>query len=304
MANWPLPASNADLRLGIEPQVTEQLSNYLERIGCKALPAADPDGLNQLQLAHRMAIPFENFDVMLGRRIAIDSDTVFDKLVCRERGGYCFEQNRLFSDMLSELGMPNRPLLARVMLGSTEGILPARSHVCLLVNLGGEHWIADAGFGGSYVPPLPLKDGAQCSTGDGAMHRLRHVGVLGALVGEWVLERRGAHESTDGRAQSHLDWQKQYVFDLAEVAPADLEQGSHWAATVPGGRFSTVHVASRALADGFITLSDTDLKIYQHGQAEMRALPDRDAYLRALNDVLRIPLSLDEVAALTLFKQD
>ncbi|MXP26838.1 arylamine N-acetyltransferase [Altererythrobacter indicus] len=281
----------------------ERLSDYLERIGCKALPEANPAGLAQLQLDHRLAIPFENFDVMLGRRISIDSDAVFDKLVYRGRGGYCFEQNRLFSDMLSAIGLPNRPLLARVMLGSIDGTLPARSHVCLLVNLGGEHWIADAGFGGSYVPPLPLKDGAQCSTGDGAMHRLRHVGVLGTLVGEWVLERRGPHESTDGRTQSHLDWQKQYVFDLAEVAPADLEQGSHWAATVPGGRFSTVHVASRALADGFITLSDKDLKIYRNGQSEKRSLSDREAYQRALNDVLRIPLSPDEVAALALFEQ-
>ena len=136
------------------------------------------------------------------------------------------------------------------------------------------------------------------------MHRLRCVGVIGDLGGEWLLERRGTHESTDGRAQIYPDWQKQYIFDLAEVAPADLEQGSHWAATVPGGRFSTVHVASRALADGFITLSDQDLKIYQNGQSETRALPDCAAYLRALNDVLRIPLSLDEVAALTLFKRD
>ncbi|WP_438452424.1 arylamine N-acetyltransferase, partial [Listeria monocytogenes] len=71
------------------------LTAYLARIDLPETPVADVDGLAALQRAHRLAIPFENLDVKLGRGVAIDSASVFDKLVTRRRGGYCFEQNRL-----------------------------------------------------------------------------------------------------------------------------------------------------------------------------------------------------------------
>lgn len=81
------------------------LERYLDRIGLAEAPAPDAKGLAALQLAHRCSIGFENLDVRLGRNIRIDSASVFDKLVVRGRGGYCFEQNRLYSDMLRQLGI-------------------------------------------------------------------------------------------------------------------------------------------------------------------------------------------------------
>ena len=125
-----------------------RLAAYLERVGLAEAPPADAVGLQGLQHAHRMAIPFENVDVRLGREIRIDSEGVFDKLVVRRRGGYCFEQNRLFADVLAELGLPSRPLLARARLGPQSAEHPPRTHVLLLVEFGGEPWIADVGFGG------------------------------------------------------------------------------------------------------------------------------------------------------------
>lgn len=80
------------------------VQTYLQRIGLEATPAADADGVARLQLAHRQAIAFENLDIRLGRTILVDSASVFHKLVARGRGGYCFEQNRLFADVLTALG--------------------------------------------------------------------------------------------------------------------------------------------------------------------------------------------------------
>lgn len=144
-----------------------ELERYLSRIGLAQAPAADVEGLAALQLAHRRSIGFENLDIHLGRGIRIDSSSAFDKLVVRGRGGYCFEQNRLYSDMLALLGVENRPLLARVRLGLPEGVNPPRTHVLLLVGMDGGQWIADAGFGGSLVPPLALEDGVETATADG-----------------------------------------------------------------------------------------------------------------------------------------
>lgn len=277
------------------------LDRYLARIGMENRPEATPEGLAVLQAAHRQAIGFENLDIPLGRGIRIDGASVFDKLVAKERGGYCFEQNRLYADALTALGIANRPLLARVRLGNPMGITPPRTHVLLLVELDGRQWIADAGFGGSFVPPLPLEDGAEATTADGAGHRLRKTGIAGSLVGEWLLERAGPASATDGRSAPHGDWQPQYTFDLGEVAPDDLEQGNHWTSTRPDTRFTTLRVASIALPEGFAALTDRQMTVYSGGTSETRTIADAADYARTLREVFRIALAEEDAARLGLF---
>jgi N-hydroxyarylamine O-acetyltransferase len=275
------------------------LTAYLKRLGLAEAPSADAAGLAAVQRAHRLAIPFENLDIPLGRGVRIDSGSVFDKLVTRRRGGYCFEQNRLFADMLAALGLASRPLLARVRLGADGDVHPPRTHVLLLAEVSGAPWIADAGFGGSYVPPLPLHDKAETVTPDGARHRLRR--LEGGLAGEWLLERAGPPAATDGRGQPHGDWQPQYSFDLAHVAHDDLEQANHWTSTRPDTRFTTLHIASLALEDGFAALTDRRLSITRGGASETRELGDAAAWRGALGETFAIALAEDQVAALPLW---
>lgn len=277
------------------------ISRYLARIGLASAPPPSSAGLAAVQAAHRLAIGFENLDIRLGRSIAIDARSVFDKLVLRGRGGYCFEQNRLFSDALAAIGIANRPLLARVRLMAAPGATPPRTHVCLLALIEGEPWLADAGFGGSNLPPLALVDGAEATTPDGARHRLSRVGPGGTLDGEWRLERAGPHTATDGRAADHLNWQPQYTFDLAQVAPEDLEQANHWTSTRAGTRFTTLHVASIPLVDGFAALSERDLTITRNGRVETRTICSPVEYAATLRDLFRIALSDEDAARLPLF---
>lgn len=274
---------------------------YLARIGFSQRPEPTPGALVALQAAHRQAIGFENLDIALGRPIRIDSETVFGKLVTRGRGGYCFEQNRLFADALSAFGMANRTLLARVRLGLPHDVTPPRTHTLLLVEVEGVSWIADAGFGGSYVPPLRMVDGAQGVTADGARHRLRRTGERGELAGEWLLERAGPAGATDGRTAPHSDWQAQYTFDLSEVAPDDLEQANHWTSTRPATRFTTLHVASIVLPDGFAALTDRQMTVHRAGQGRTRTIADAQDYARTLRKTFRIALGDEEAARLPLF---
>lgn len=272
------------------------ISAYLKRINCDEQPSPDADGLIQLQEAHRRFIAFESLDIGLGRPIKIDSKAVFDKLVMRGRGGYCFEQNRLFSDMLAALGFPNRPLLARVLLGLPEGEIPPRTHVLLLTQIGEEQWIADAGFGGSYVPPMRLIHGEEVQTKDGASHRL--------LLGDdniWRLERAGSAETGDGRAFPHLDWQAQYIFDLSEVEQADLEQCNHWTSTRAGTRFTTLQLVSITRGSGFAFMSDLDLSVSGKGETAKSVIGDAGEYAQILRDIFGLELSAEEVSALPMF---
>lgn len=280
----------------------ERLAAYLERLKLDAAPAPDVAGLTQLQMAHRHAIAFENLDIRLGRSISVDADGAFDKLVTQGRGGYCFQQNRLFADMLALIGLPSRALLARSQLGLIPGEVPPLTHTLLLLEIDGEPWIADAGFGGSFAPPLPLRDGAIASTDDGASHRLRRIGEAGDLGGEWLLERGGTHVAMDNRALPGDDWKPQYVFDLRPVAPIDLELSNHWTSTRPDTRFVTGHFVSIVTPGGFAALTATTLKQYQaQAGASEQQLTEPAAYHAALRDIFRLSISLADVEALPLF---
>lgn len=281
--------------------VTEQTGAYLARIGLDAPPAVDAGGLRAVQAAHRQTIPFENLDIPLGRSIACDSEAVFAKLVTRRRGGYCFEHNRLLNDMLTALGFSSRLLLARVLLGDPPAPTP-RTHCLVLVELDGQPWIADAGFGGSYAPPMPLADKEAATSGDGARHRLTRIGEDGDLPGSWLLERLGPKLATDGRVTRDDAWEAQFAFDLAQVADADMALGNHWAGTHPSSRFTNVTVASLCLPDGFVSLVDRELSVWRNEKGKSAVtLETPEAYRSELKSRFGIALLPEEISRLPLF---
>lgn len=269
------------------------ITAYCARIGVEAPPAADLDGLLMLQRAHRLAIPFENLDIPLGRGIDASPEAVEAKLVGARRGGYCFEQNGLFVAVLSALGFTARPLMARVWLNASADV-PPRTHMLVLVTLDGRDWIADVGFGGSFTPPMPLEDGVEAGTPDGARHRLRRVAMPGDPDSEWLLERDGVAAEADG-------WRPQYGFSLRGVVQADIDQGNHWTATRPGTRFTSLCVVSRVLPDGFAALTDRHLSIHRGDTHESREIEGPDAYRDLLDSVFGLRLSAEEVRRLPIF---
>jgi N-hydroxyarylamine O-acetyltransferase len=269
------------------------LGAYLKRVRLPARPTLDGYGLQALQRAHRLAIPFENLDVILGRAIAIDSDAVFAKLVSARRGGYCFEHNRLFLDALAALGFAARPLLARVRLGVTE--VPPRAHTLALVGLDDGEWIADAGFGGSYAPPLPLADGAEAVAPDGARFRL----VRDADHG-WTVLRDGNPATTDGR-DTAPGWRRQYSFTTDRVWDADLAMGNHWAATAPASPMRRRPIVSIVLPHGFATLTGADYRRCAADVETAGAITDPRVYRMRLSMMFGIDLSVEQVGELGLF---
>src|SRR3954468_20653067 len=118
---------------------------YFKRLGDTGDRAPTLATLARLQYAHATAIPFENLDIHLGRPIRIDLESVTEKLVDHQRGGYCFEQNALFAAVLESLGFPVTRLAARVRLGRP-GTITARTHMLLAVEADGRRWISDVGF--------------------------------------------------------------------------------------------------------------------------------------------------------------
>ncbi len=191
---------------------------YLQRIGYSGERGADAGVLDALHLAHATRIPFENLDVLFGRPISLELDDLQDKLVQRRRGGYCFEQNKLFAAALREFGFPVTALAARVR--ARQSIVLPRTHMCLLVRASGRDWIADVGFGGEGpLQPVPMS---------------------GEPVRQFLWTYRVMEESPGIRVlqiQRDQGWVDLYAFSLEPQEDVDFEMANYYVSTHPKSRF-------------------------------------------------------------------
>lgn len=128
---------------------------YLRRIGYYGELSADVASLHALHRHQVMSVPFEALDVQLGRPIRLGLPGLFEKVVVRRRGGFCYELNWMFCALLRELGFAADLVSARIWSDDAYG--PEFDHVALVVRLA-EPWLADVGFGKSFIEPLRLLD--------------------------------------------------------------------------------------------------------------------------------------------------
>lgn len=135
----------------------EQASqHYLERIGAQRPTASTQEALRDLHARHQLAVPFENLSIHLGDPISLGEESLFEKIVLRRRGGFCYELNGAFARLLSALGFPASYLAAGVF-GEGGAVSPLFDHMVLGVQAGGP-WLADVGFGDHSLHPLRMDD--------------------------------------------------------------------------------------------------------------------------------------------------
>jgi N-hydroxyarylamine O-acetyltransferase len=214
------------------------LDRYFKRIGYTGPQAATLDVLRDLQRLHPLSIAFENLDPLTGRRVHLDLPALVDKLIERRRGGYCFEQNRLFAQVLTQLGFDVTPLIARVLWGREPDAVTPRTHMLLSVAIDGEAWVADVGFGAvTLTAPLRLITGVPQPT----THELFR--FADAAHGQYDLEVNSADM-----------WVKTYRFDLQRAEWIDYEVSNWYTSTHPESFFTTSLVACRVTPEGRLTL--------------------------------------------------
>ncbi len=257
------------------------LDRYLDRLGLDAAPQADADGLALVQAAQLRAVPFENFDVLLGRGVNVAPAAVFEKLVTRRRGGYCFECNTLLRDGLAAMGFEARTLLARVVVDRVDGPVPARTHAIVEVRWRGDVYVCDAGFG-AQTPraPLRLEDGA--AGGDEP-----------ASPGGWRLRADPQFGWRLSRTEPDAPPRDLYLFDRSRVYEADIALGNHWTSTHPSTHFTQRPVAVRHTLDGRRVLNGRRLIEHAGDASNERAIESADALLETIRNALDIPLDVD-----------
>lgn len=197
-----------------------RLQNYLSRIGLDQAPRASLDGLHLLEDSHMRHVPFENLDVLIGRPLDLSPDALFEKIVSRGRGGYCFELNTLYGALLSEVGFDPVPMLARVWLRDPVET-PPRTHLVNRVSIDGQDWISDVGFGGRAARcPIKIEDGYEVDDGDGRI-RITKDTEFGYRISRFQ----------DGA------WSDQYTVETEAAHMADILSGNHWTESHPESHF-------------------------------------------------------------------
>jgi N-hydroxyarylamine O-acetyltransferase len=231
------------------------LAAYLARIGLAAPPPVTAAGLAELHLAHATHIPFENLDVLLGRPIRLDAESLQRKLVADRRGGYCFEQNMLLAAALEAVGFRLTKLAARVRYRANR-LLP-RTHMLLLVEADGGPWVVDVGFGGSgLLVPLQLAPGREQT-------QFLWTYRLVEESGTWLLQSK----RPDG-------WQDFYVFTLEPQEAVDYEVASYYVSTHPDSAFTRTLAAQLPTPEARYILRNRELTIERATGAETRTVSD------------------------------
>jgi N-hydroxyarylamine O-acetyltransferase len=244
-----------------------EIDRYFARIDYRGPREPTLPVLHALTAAHSQHIPFENIDVLRGRRIDLTPEALFDKLVERRRGGYCFEQNGLFLEVLTTLGFAVTPLSARVRLDRPREVVPARTHLFLRVELDGVGWLTDVGIGGvSLTSAIRFDPGAEQATPHEPRRIVRE-------DGRWF------HQVRFGSA-----WADVYEFTGEEMPTVDREVASWYTSTHPESHFTQLLIVARADGDGRRrTLTSTELKIRERdGRAAVHPIASPETLLHAL----------------------
>jgi N-hydroxyarylamine O-acetyltransferase len=264
---------------------------YLDRIHYRGALAPTLATLRELHRAHLLAVPFENLDIHLGRPILLDQQALFNKIVTRRRGGFCYELNGLFALLLRELGF-EVTLLAAGVARADGSFGPEFDHLTLLVRVRSptasdemaqsahpaapdpqpSAWLADVGFGDSFREPLRFVEAIE-QPQDGRAYRLDRAGE------HWTLMQR-----------DEAGWQPQYRFTLQPRVHTEYADMCHYHQTSPDSSFTRKRVCTLATGAGRVTLSDRALIVTAHGERSEHALADEPAFQAALREHFGIDL--------------
>ena len=229
--------------------------------------------MRELQVAHLLAVPFENLSIHARQPIVLADEALFTKIVEHKRGGFCYEANGLFAALLRELGFDVAMLSAGV--ASAEGDFgPDFDHMALLVTLE-QRWLVDVGFGDSFREPLRLDERSEQVQGSRAYRIFPDDPYL-------ILMQRDVGD----------EWKAQYRFTLQTYGYADYAEMCRYHQTSPQSHFTQGRICSRATEEGRVTLSGMRfITTSASGERQERTLTSQEEYAALLHEQFGIVMT-------------
>lgn len=237
----------------------EEIKYYLERIGFLDKPGTDLETLSRLQEHHLLAVPFENLDIHSKVPIEMDLQAFYNKIVVGKRGGFCYELNSLFNELLRGIGFKTNIVSARVF-SAQEKFGEEFDHLCLIVFIENEQWLADVGFGSFSLRPI----------------KIDMTGTTSDPAGLFKTERFN-EQYLVVKKMVNGEWKNQYLFSLQPRNISEFSAMCYYQQTSPDSHFTKNRLCSIATMDGRISLTDRSLKITRNNiQTEMTIRDDED----------------------------
>jgi len=239
------------------------IRDYLKRIEYQGSLEPTRETLHALHEAHMLTTPFENLSIHYDQPIVLQTEVLYDKIVCRRRGGFCYELNGLFAVLLRMLGFEVTMLSASMAHGNGE-FGPDIDHPVLLVHLA-EDWLVDVGNGDSFRRPLLIQDVREYVE-DEYSYRLERDN------GYWTLQKCIGNDA----------WNSEYRFTMHPHELADFIDRCHYYQTSPQSPFTRSRVCTRATPSGRITLKDLRLITTTYAKKEEQTLRSEEEYWEVL----------------------
>lgn len=224
---------------------------YLRRIGVGEVPdGTGPDALGLLQRRHLLSVPFENLDIHLKRPIRLDPAAFYRKVVREGRGGFCYELNGLFRELLAALGFRTRIISARVSDGRG-GYGAEFDHLTIIAEAGGGEYLVDVGFGDFTAGPIPFVPDREHADPNGVFAIFDREDE-----GRFEVAKRGP----DGV------WKSEFVFRDVARKLSEFEGMCEHHQTSPESHFTRGRVCSLMTETGRKTLTDERFIRTDHGR--------------------------------------
>lgn len=253
--------------------------DYLRRIGIeKTELAPTAENLKLLQRQHLLNVPFENLDIHWKRPILLDVEKFYNKIIEEKRGGFCYELNGSFNELLRSLGFQTRLVSARVHMDGTN-FSNEYDHLAIIVTIGELEFLADVGFGAFTARPLRVATDLEQQD----------------ETGVFVLKRFDDGYLEVAKKEDEI-WRSEYIFkplgrDLSEFADACLYQQ-----TSPESHFTKNKICSLMTADGRKSLTDTKFIETKNGEKLETPILSDEEFGRILEREFQItfPSAIDD----------
>ncbi len=237
-----------------------KVAAYFKRIGLEMPETIVPDSalLKQLEFAHCTTVPYENLDIIRGIPLSLDENDLFEKVVTRGRGGFCFELNGIFGWLLRQLGYEVTDVASRYLRG--ESSIPMCRHRVLIVKAIDGVWCVDVGIG-EVCPryPVRLEEGLEQPQFD-ECYRFDRDPFLG-----WVLMDK-----------HHGEWRRFYSFTEEPKLIVDFIAPTFYCEKHPDSPFFPDEMFSMKTAEGRFTLDGHLYKEFKNGEVSAKELTEEE----------------------------
>lgn len=249
------------------------LANYLKRIKYKGELRPNLKVLKALQKAHLLNVPFENLDIHYHNPIELNINSIYKKIVLNNRGGFCYELNGLFYELLLSLKFKAKRISARVY-DKENGYSPEFDHFALVVEIGDSEFLVDVGFGEFIFEPLKLELNV----------------IQKDPTGDYIIDK---YDDEYFRVNKIINDQlvPEYIFKKTEREFFDFKERCLYHQTNKNSHFKRKRLISIPTKKGRITISGNTLKVKEKDFIKERTLNDETEFYNELSNLFNVRLN-------------